>query len=626
MCGIAGELSWSAPPDRRAVAAMTARLAHRGPDAEGLWQSGAIALGHRRLTVIDPTAASNQPFADRTERVWLVYNGEIYNFRQLRGELERLGHRFSTRGDVEVIVEAYKAWGPRCLERFNGMFAFALWDAERRELLLARDRLGEKPLFYQELPDGGLLFASELDALRLHPRASRRVSPEAVGQFLSLNYTLRPALAGVRRLPAAHYLVASEGRLHAPCSYWDLAAAFRNKAEFSDEQEAAAELDRCLDAAVGARLVSDVPLGAFLSGGVDSSVVVESMVRLGERAVHRTFSIGFAEESFSELPKARRVATHLGVDHSDKLVTADMSRLLPQMVRAAGEPFGDGSMVPTWYLGKFARERVTVCLSGDGADEIFAGYETYVADQLHRRLGWLPAGAARGLASIVDRLWPVSFDKVGLDDKLRRFTGGLALDWRRAHHHWRTIFSPEEKLALLQPGWQELATCDGFDTFLRHYDAAEGCHPLDQAMYVDIKTWLVDDILVKVDRATMAHSLESRAPFLDPDLVKFAAALPPRWKLRGRRSKHLLKNARAAGLPPGHLDQRKEGFGAPLSHWLLGPLGELASAATSSAALAEWVRPAEVERLWREHRERRRDNGYKLFGLACLALWLEQVA
>ncbi len=625
MCGIAGELNWSRAPETAAVRTMAARLSHRGPDAEGFVERGPIAFGHRRLTIIDVSEASNQPLHDGSSSIWIVYNGEIYNFRELRRELEAAGAGFRTSGDTEVIVEAYRFWGTDFVRHLNGMFAFALWDETQQRLILARDRVGEKPLYFQRFPDG-LIFASELQALLAHPRASRAIEPEAIGQFLALNYTCGPQsiLAGIERLPAGALLDWQRQRAPQLVSYWDLAAAFRSRRRFANEGEAAEELDGLLDDSVRLRLVSDVPLGAFLSGGVDSSIVVESMARSRPPRQNLTFSIGFGEGRFSELPKARRVARHLGVEHRDRVISADMASLLPEIVRAAGEPFADGSMIPFYYLARFAREKVKVCLSGDGADEIFAGYETYAADRLHRALAWLPGPLTAAGAHLIERLWPVRFDKVSFDYRLRQFSRGLGLDFRRAHHHWRQIFSLEQRRRLLRPEHAALAECDGFEVFARRFEEVAGCHYLDQAMYVDIKTWLVDDILVKVDRASMAHSLESRAPFLDHRLVEFAASLPIHLKIKGLRKKHLLRKARAPHLPPGHLDQRKEGFGAPLSHWLLGPFGEVAERAIQDGPLHDWIRQQAVATLWRQHRAGSRDHSYRLFGLACLSLWLAE--
>jgi asparagine synthase (glutamine-hydrolysing) len=626
MCGIAGAIDWKRPPDVAAVSHMTRRLARRGPDAEKIVHRGAAALGHRRLAVIAPTPEGVQPMADAGGQYWIVFNGEIYNYRELRAELTASGTTFATATDTEVMLEAYKRWDVECLSRFNGMFAFALWDEPRQRLLLARDRVGEKPLYYKWLAGGGLAFASGLKALRLHPGVGGEIDPVALGQFLSLNYVLgdRAMLRDVQKLPPAHFLVATDAGPTAPACYWDLARHFREKRRFESEPAAADELSALFDDAVRMRLVSDVPLGAFLSGGVDSGAVVGAMARLGPAASNRTFTLGFAQDSYDETPDARQTAAFFGAQHSECRINVDIARALPEIVAEVDEPFADTSIIPMYFLSRFAREHVTVCLSGDGSDEIFAGYPTYAADRLRHLTAWVPPRLTRYAAALADAAWPVTFDKVSLDYKVKRFLRGHALPQSRAHYFWRTILDDGEKAALVRAERRE-AVCgpDPFAVFDMHARAVEGCHYLDQAAYVDIKTWLVDDILVKMDQATMAHGLEARPPFLDHRLVEFAASLPPGWKMKGMRQKHLLKLSQAARLPAEVLRRRKQGFGAPVSDWLSGPLEPVARAAMNNAVMREWFDPAALERLWSDHHARRRDYGMALFGLTCLGLWCE---
>ncbi|TVQ85346.1 MAG: asparagine synthase (glutamine-hydrolyzing) [Chromatiaceae bacterium] len=628
MCGIAGLLCWQQTADRTIVQAMIDRQIHRGPDAGGIEALGPLVLGHRRLAIIDVTPENDQPLCDRQGDLTIVFNGEIYNFRELRAELQAAGALFRTRGDTEVILEAYRAWGTGCLERFNGMFAFALWDAREQQLFLARDRVGEKPLFYAQLADAGLAFASEPRALRAHPAVGGTVDPIGLAHYLTLNYSIgeHSLLAGVRRLPPGHYLIARRGHPPREYRYWDLAACFRAKRRFASIQAAAEELTDLIDDAVRMRLVSDVPLGAFLSGGVDSSAVAAAMAKAVPAEQVQTFSVGFGVPTFDEVETARAVADHLGLDHQDRIVAADAPTLIQALIAAADEPLADTSVLPTWRLAAFAREQVSVVLSGDGADECFAGYETYLADRLHQTLRWLPAGAASGLFRLADRLLPVRFSKVSLDYKLRRFLAELHRPLPRAHAAWRDIFSAHDRLALVQPQWQALFAepeADPFAQFAPHYAEVADCHWLDQVSYVDIKTWLADDILVKVDRTTMAHSLEARAPLLDHRLVEFAAALPVDWRLRGLRTKHILKHSQRQRLPRWVLNGRKRGFNAPVTHWLSGPLREFAGDTLALPRLHEWVRPEAIVRLWAEQDAGRRDHGLKLFGLLCLALWLD---
>ena len=628
MCGIAGWLSWARPPSLSVVRAMTERMANRGPDAAGAVALGPLALGHRRLSVIDVSAAANQPMATADKRYWIVFNGEIYNFLDLRRDLEAGGAVFATRSDTEVILEAYRRWGADSLARLEGMFAFALWDAAAKTLLLARDRLGEKPLHYAAGRDGGLIFASDLNAILEHPEIDTAVDARALGQYLALNYVLDDAclVGGVAKLPAAHFLVADAGGVGSPRPYWDLAGHFRAKRHFASADQAAAELRDRLDAAVGRQMVSDVPIGAFLSSGLDSSAVTAAMVHKSGRKRIETFSIDFDVEGFNEAADARVLARHLGVNHHDRRVTIDMAHDLPRIVSAAGEPMADTSIVPTFYLAAFAREQVTVCLSGDGADESFAGYPTYLADRLYRLTRRLPSSWVRAAGRLIERFWRPHLGKVTADYKLKQFLRGHGLAPDRAHYFWRTIFAEDERPPLLRDEHRAAVLSeDPFAAFSRHTAAVAGCDALDRALYVDLKTWLPADILVKVDRMTMAHSLECRAPFLDRGMIEFAASLPAGFKLKGYQTKHVLRLSQRPRLPRRTSHGPKFGFAAPVSRWLRGELRELGRAASLSPAMREYFVPAEIERLWREHEEGRADNGYRLFGLICLGLWLDDL-
>jgi asparagine synthase (glutamine-hydrolysing) len=628
MCGVSGWLSWERPPNPHIVVSMTNQLVHRGPDSGAVVDRGAVVLGHRRLSIIDLTKAGSQPMADHTGTVWIVFNGEIYNFPELRAQLEGYGHRFRTNSDTEVILEAYKKWGEDCLERLVGMFAFAIWDENRNRLLLARDRLGEKPLYFQNLVNGGLIFASEMKALRAHPEASSTVNPAALSDFLSLNYILsdKSILRGVEKLPAAHYLLFEKGRPPVMKQYWDLARHFREKRPYRSEAAAAEELAHHLESAVKGQLLSDVPLGAFLSGGIDSSAVVASMVKQRPGGGNSTFSLGFPERSYSELDWSSDTAAYLDVENFQHVFQANEEVGLERIVYFADEPFADTSIIPLYHLAAFARRHVTVCLSGDGADEILGGYETYVADRMRHATQFIPRSVTRALGQMLETLWQPSFDKVSNDYKIKQFLHGHGLDPIAAHYRWRTIFSDAEKRRMLrdQPDWEnaEDGACNRFREIARD---VEGCHYLDQAMYVDIKTWLVDDILTKVDRATMAHSLEARVPFLDHRLVEFAASLPVNWKLKGLRKKHLLKESQRKTLPNRVLNRKKRGFNAPVSHWFGGEFEEMAKSVTLDSGLTEWIDPGSVELLWKDHLQMKRDNGLKLFGLTCLGIWLNQM-
>jgi asparagine synthase (glutamine-hydrolysing) len=510
------------------------------------------------------------------------------------------------------------------------MFALALWDKERQSLLLARDRLGKKPLFFARLPDSGIAFASEPKALALHPDVSGEIDGKALAQYLRLNYVPcnRSLFAGVESLPPACYAeFDSRGRLRI-ARYWDLAAKFHEKRTFASEQQAAEELRDLIDHAVRARLVSDVPLGAFLSGGVDSSTILASMLTRRDPTSIYTFSSGFLEDSFDESRFAEQLARQFGAVHRTQTLDPRSLDLLPAVVATMQEPLADTSALPTFFLSHFTRQHVTVALSGDGGDECFAGYETYVADKLHRIASFLPRGLRAHAPGLLNQLLPVNHSKVGRAEKLRRFSHALTLNFPPAHASWRDIFSEAELRQIIQPHWLEQLAHGESQTlfaeyFAKHFEEVRDCHPLDQASYVDIKTWLADDVLVKADRMSMAHSLEVRCPLLDHRIVEFAAQLPPSFKLRRFSKKHILRLSQRSRLPASTLNRPKQGFNAPISQWVLGPLRQLCQDALFSQSMRTWFNPREIQRLWKEHENKNRDNGLKLFGLLTVGLFLE---
>jgi asparagine synthase (glutamine-hydrolysing) len=450
------------------------------------------------------------------------------------------------------------------------------------------------------------------------------MNPRALGQFLSMGYVLSPdsLVDRVSRLEPAHALIVERDKPPRTWRYWDLADCFRRKAVFRSDADAAEALAAMVDDAVRMRLVSDVPLGAFLSGGIDSSAVVAAMGAARPPAQNHTFSIGFGEPTYDELDEARAVARSLGVVHRDQVVRPDMSAELPRIAGFMDEPLADTSVIPMFFLSAFARRHVTVCLSGDGGDENFAGYDTYVADRLKRATSWVPQPIVSSAAAMARFAFPVRFSKVGIGERLRRFAAGRPLTAQRAHCAWRQILDDGDKARLLKPELRDaVASPDAFDRFERHFDEVADLDDLDQSLYVDMKTWLADDILAKVDRMTMAHSLESRAPFLDHRLVEFAASLPSRSKLNGWRTKHILKESQRVRLPPRTVARAKRGFNAPVSHWMNGPLEQVGRDAFSAGRLGEWFDETQVDALWTEHRSRRADHGLALFELTCLGLW-----
>jgi len=631
MCGIAGVYD----PNHRfekaedVVQKMCDLLIHRGPDAQGLQQDQTVTFGHRRLSVLDIHEGANQPMYDASTRYLLTYNGEIYNFKEIRSHLEQQGIIFKTSGDTEVILEAWAKWGVECLQKFVGMFAFALYDKKTQDLFLVRDRLGEKPLFYayftEKSPQSGLAFSSGLASLMACPVFEKQLNPAALQHFLSLNYTLTSQcfFKGVQKLPAAHYLHIRNGQEPQLKSYWDLAASYHSKDENITEAEACEELNALLSQSLGGQSISDVPLGAFLSGGIDSSTLVAGMTRhLQTPSQMQTFSIGFQEKSYSEIEESKQVARYLKVDHHVKTVTPDLAKNLINIVAKTDEPFADTSVIPTYYLAEFARKSVTVALSGDGGDELFLGYETYGADKLYQTFSALPRFLFKGGYALAQKILPTHFDKVSFDYKVKQFLYGSSHDYRRAHYSWREIFKPKELEKLLKAPIDPAQSA--FADFNAYFDDVKGCHPLDQASYVDIKTWLVDDILVKVDRASMAHSLETRAPFLDHRLVEFAARLPVSLKLKGQEKKYILKKSQEKYLPHETLYRQKKGLNAPVSIWLNRETKALAKDAMYGGEMQHLTNASVLDKLWQEHENQQVDHGLKLFGLTCLGLWLEQ--
>jgi asparagine synthase (glutamine-hydrolysing) len=627
MCGIAGIRTFGGGAVLRdTVKRMTDSIQHRGPDGEGQYVHGPIGLGHRRLAIIDLSSAGANPMANEDETVWVVFNGEIYNFGDIRPELQRRGHVFRSKTDTEVILHAYEEWGVDCLKRFNGMFAFALWDEKRQRLWLARDRLGVKPLFYAQLPEA-VLFGSEIKAILASGMVERVLDYQALASYLALNYMPAPRTLfnSIRQVLPGHYLlIDAEGSLQ-DVEYWDIAYE-----EDQDRGESyyLRRLEELLDDSVRLRLISDVPFGAFLSGGVDSSTVVHTMSKHLSQPV-KTFTIGFDDDaSFDERPYAREVATLVGAEHTERKVHAHVADVLPRIVWHAEEPTADSSMVALYHIAKVAREHVTMALSGDGGDEILAGYETYQAHYIHRLYRMIPASFRRLLfESAVNRL-PVSYAKVSWDFKLRRFIKAGNMDSDAAHASWRTIFATADREALLAPVWGRPGVdADIVDLYREQFARTNAKHPLNRMLYVDTRFYLPNDMLVKVDRMTMAHSLEAREPLLDYRLVEFAATVPPRYKLKQlRHKKYLLKKSMQGKLPDRVLWRKKAGFNVPVAHWINSNLREFVSEHLSPRRIREMAIFDEkvVEKLLVSHFNRQADYSHQIWCLLILSLWWQQ--
>jgi len=621
MCGICGIAydEGAGRVDPAVLERMTACLAHRGPDDSGAFisPSGAVGLGHRRLAIIDP-AGGRQPMSNETGSVHLVCNGEIYNFRQLRDDLVASGHTFATGSDSEVIVHLYEEHGPDCVRLLRGMFAFGLWDEPAGRLLLARDRLGQKPLVWCR-QNGMLAFASTVASLRQHPGVGGSIDPNAIHHFLTYQYIPHPLTIyrEVSKLPPAHLLVWERGAASIR-RYWSPQPRrddSRGEADWCDELRA-----RLMES-VRMRLVSDVPLGAFLSGGLDSSIIVALMSKLCDEPV-KTFSIGFGERRYDERAYARAAAERFGTDHREFVVRPNAFEMLPQLVRHYAEPFGDSSAIPTFYLSRVTREQVKVVLTGDAGDELFLGYPRYAAAKLARlveRVGpmrWLLGW--RGW-----RLLPASVEQKTALRRLRKFALAKGPSHRR-YYNWIAIFNDAEKEELYEPAFAEQIDADSFGLLRELYEGAGTGDPAAAAAWADMFSYLPGDLLTKVDVATMSVGLEARSPFLDHEFVEFALSVPPGLKLRGLRGKHLLRKAFADLLPPEILRRRKMGFGVPIAAWFRGELADhLRAVLLGHRALERGrFRPETVRRLVEDHIAGRADNAYKLWNLLVLEQWL----
>ena len=620
MCGICGTFDFehAHPPDRAVLERMNESLVHRGPDGGGLHIDGPAGLAARRLAIID-LAHGDQPMIAPGGAVAVVQNGEILNHLELRAELEGQGVRFRTRCDTEVLLHLYLREGPDFVARLRGMFAIALWDRRRQQLLLARDRYGIKPLYYQ-LEHGRLSFASELKALLRQPSFSRQVDPDALHAFLAFNSIPAPLtiFRSARKLAPGHLLTCgTEGTTLHRFARPEPVPEAELRRESADELTA--ELRERLEDSVRAHMLSDVPVGVLLSGGVDSSVLTALAAKVSPYRVS-TFSIGFKERSFNELDLARQLAERYGTDHHELVVAPHVADLLPRLAASFDEPFADSSAIPTWLVSELAAEHVKVVLSGEGGDELFGGYETYAADQLALRLG----GLAAPLAPLVERL-PSSSRRVSLEYRAKRFVRAAALAPLERHHGWKEIFSAQQRHALLAPEWQH-APGDPLDGWRARFAETEAAPLLARLQDVDLGIYLADDLLVKTDRMSMAHSLEARVPYLDPVISDLALALPTKHKVRGLSKKRLLRRAAAELVPGSILNARKRGFSIPAAAWLRGELEPLARELLSPERTRSqgYFEPAFVTRLLDEHVARRQDHSRQLWGLMSFSLWSEQ--
>jgi asparagine synthase (glutamine-hydrolysing) len=625
MCGIVGivEQDLSRPVAPADLERMVRTLVHRGPDDEGTITLPGVALGMRRLAIVD-VATGQQPILNETGDIKVVANGEIYNFREIQRELEQHGHRFRSRhSDIEVLVHAYEQWGEGFLTRLRGMFALALWDGRTRTLIAARDRAGEKPLYWTQTADG-LRLASEVKALLVRPEVSRELDPVALDQFLTYEYVLAPRtiLKGVQKLPPAHFLRYRDG--HATVHrYWDAAAV---PLRAWTDGEAAEALRAALTRAVASQLMAEVPLGAFLSGGIDSSAIVALMSEASAQPVN-TFSIGFSDGTYNELPYAREVAALFKTSHRERTASPDLAGMFDRLVVHLDEPFADTSLFPTFSVSELAREHVTVALSGDGGDELFGGYDAYQAQALATRLGWMGDALVPALAGVASALPPTE-KKKGLVNKVKRFSAGAAgAPADLGHYRWMVYLGAREKARLYQaPLRDALGASDVYAPVREALGRFGQDDALNRQLYADLSLYLADDILVKVDRMSMATSLETRAPFLDGEVLELAFSMPGHLKIRNGERKWILKQAMKDVLPASILTRRKEGFSIPMKNWLRRELQPLMRDLLSPGRVARrgLFDPAVVTGMVDAHTAGKENHAHTLFPLMVFERWADE--
>lgn len=626
MCGIAGwaNLKANESPmfgDEILLHSMCNRMVHRGPDSEGVWLGAGVALGMRRLSIID-VAGGEQPVWNEDKSVAVVMNGELYNFREIRKNLESLGHRFNSHTDTEILPHLYEEFGDAMVEKLNGMFAFALWDLKKKRLLIARDRFGEKPLYYGVF-DGKLIFASEPKVLFQHPSVKAGINLDSLRQYLSFDYVPAPhsIYEGVSKLPSAHLLTLEKGEIKTR-RYWNLSFQKSEKLPF---REAKKELGELLADSVRMRLVSDVPLGILLSGGVDSSTVAAFATQFSSEKV-KTFSIGFEEDSFDESKFAREVAAHLGTEHyEDKLSVETAAELISGIGKWLDEPLSDASLLPTFLLSRFVRQHVTVALGGDGGDEIFAGYPMYYGHKMARVYDSIPRFLRSGMIEPVVNSLPVSTKNLSFDYKAKRFVAASKFDVVTRHHSWFGSFSIKEQSNLLSEDVLANSSAEIYADAKRLLKICDAEEQIEQMQYLDMNFYLAEDILTKVDRASMAVSLEVRAPFLDPRVAEFAAGLPLEYKLNGNNGKYILKETIKNLLPKNVTKRAKKGFGIPIAEWLKGRLNPLVRDLLNEDRLRKQnlFNPEFVQKMLKEHETGFANHHKPLWTLLVFQLWYD---
>jgi asparagine synthase (glutamine-hydrolysing) len=613
MCGIAG-FSWR---DEELAGRMSQAMVHRGPDQSGVYTDESVSLGHRRLSIIDLSEHGRQPMSNEDGTVWVTYNGEIYNFQELREALEAKGHVFRSRTDTEVIVHAYEEYGPDCARRFNGMFAFAIWDKKRRELILIRDRLGVKPLYYC-VKGKELIFASEIKAILQVPGLERAVDPLALYRYVGYEFVPAPdtIFRHIRKLPPGHYLRFKDGQTQIT-EYWDL----RFKTEPQPPSYYEETMRDLLTDSVRRRLISDVPLGVFLSGGLDSSAVVALMSRCGVEPI-KTFSLGYADPTFSELEYARAIASRFKTEHRELIIEPITPELLETAVWHLDEPMTDLSTIPFYLICKKAREHVTVCLSGEGGDEVLVGYDRFKASKANSYYELLPTWLRRGIIAPFVNALPDQSQKKGMVNILKRFVQGGMLPEKGGHIRWQYFGTPEHDAELFSEAVRRGISMEPFAPVRRCLEHCNSDQRLDREIYADLKFMMPDSVLMKVDKMSMAHALEVRVPFLDYRFVEFCATIPGDLKLKGFMTKAIFRKAMKGILPDRIRARGKQGYSLPIKNWLRQELREyMVDLLTTSPLMKEAFNVGYIERLIREHQSYRVNHNHILWALINLAIW-----
>lgn len=625
MCGICGITKTIGEISPDLIKSMTYRLVHRGPDDIGFYFNNGIGFGFRRLSIID-LEKGHQPLSNEDNTIWTIFNGEIYNFKELKKVLEKNGHTFKTASDTEVIVHSYEEWGVDFVKKIKGMFGIALWDDRSRRLVLARDRVGIKPLYYA-LTEDGLYFASEIKSLLANKEGiNTQIDLTALNFYLALNYIPAPLtiFKGIKALLPAHLLIYKNGQVTLK-KYWDISNDVSNPISLKEE-ECIKLLGEQLERSIESHLISDVPVGAFLSGGLDSSAVVAFMSRIKKEPV-KTFSIDFGEKSYSESRYARTVANHFRTEHHWEIVKPNIQKTLPAIISQFDEPFGDSSAIPLYFLSRLAREHVKVVMTGDGGDELFAGYETYIANMLAALYRKVPGGLKKIFKKIVDNL-PVSHKKVSMDLKVKRFVQGADLSPMMSHIYWRIIFTDSTRRRVLKSDASNDFSDKNLEAFFRiFFEKTDKLNGFNKFCCFDVMAYLPNDMLVKVDRMTMANSLEARVPLLDSDLVELAFRIPSNLKIKNFNTKYIFKKTMLKTLPGVIVNRKKAGFNIPIADWINNDLKEMFwdLLLLKGTKYSELVNLEYVRTMLDEHHKRIKDHSHQLYGLLVLSLWCENM-